>query len=163
MPMVPAMQVLCIFGATRSVAATGGPVLYATGNPKIETKIATVQLFLLAILLYPLSAKWGIKGTAWAVVIPNFVTLLMFTFRVKGILKITAARLFKIIAPIIGATSPMLSLLYLKTVGNINATIQEIVILAFIGISSYLIAIYFLDLIFKSGLWLTSVRFIKEL
>jgi len=162
-PMAPAMQVLCVFGATRSIAATVGPVLYATGNPKIETKIATVQLLLLAILLYPLSAKYGIKGTAWAIVIPNFVSLLLSTFRVKGILKITAARLFKIITPIVVATSPMFLLLYLKDVGNINATIQEIVTLAFIGISSYIIAIYLLDIIFKSGLWLTSVRFIKEL
>jgi len=163
MPMVPAMQVLCVFGATRSVAASVGPVLYATGNPKIETKIVTVQLLLLAILLYPLSAKYGIKGTAWAIVIPNFVSLLLSTFRVKGILKITATGLFKIITPIVVATSPMFLLLYLKSVGNMNATIQEIVTLAFIGISSYLIALYFLDKVFKGGLWLTSVRFIKEL
>src|SRR4030042_4999343 len=29
MPMVPAMQVLCIFGVTRSIGATMGPILYS--------------------------------------------------------------------------------------------------------------------------------------
>jgi len=64
MPMVLAMQVLCILGALRSIAAASGPIFLALGRPDFETKISVAELALLAILIYPLTTKWGITGTA---------------------------------------------------------------------------------------------------
>ena len=66
MPMVPAMQVLCVLGALRSVGAVSGPIFLALGRPDIEAKLSAAQLVLLAILIYPLTEKWGITGTAAA-------------------------------------------------------------------------------------------------
>lgn len=77
MPMVPAMQVLCIFGVTRSITATMGPILYSVGKPRLQAKVSTLQLIAMLILIYPLSVRWGILGTSIAVVIPNILVLFL--------------------------------------------------------------------------------------
>ncbi|KPJ67009.1 MAG: hypothetical protein AMJ43_06310 [Coxiella sp. DG_40] len=77
MPMVPAMQVLALWGGIRSIGATTGPVFQATGKPEILTKLQLIVLVLLVIFIYPLSIHWGIFGTSLAVVLstslPNIV------------------------------------------------------------------------------------------
>jgi len=67
MPMVPAMQVLVLWGLIRSIGATTGPIIYAAGRPKILTKYQLFQLTILIILIYPLTIRWGILGTSLAV------------------------------------------------------------------------------------------------
>ena len=68
MPMVPAMQVLVLWGLIRSIGATTGPVFQAVGRPKILTNYQLIQLALLAILIYPLTTYLGILGTSLVVV-----------------------------------------------------------------------------------------------
>lgn len=67
MPMVPAMKVLAVAGLFRALGVTGGPVFYGLGKPKLDTQINTLRLVVMAALLYPLSIRWGIVGTAAAV------------------------------------------------------------------------------------------------
>lgn len=66
-PMVPAMQVLVFWGLVRSIGATAGPIINATGKPKILTMYLFLQLITLIILIYPFTMHWGIFGTSWAV------------------------------------------------------------------------------------------------
>jgi len=89
MPMVPAMQILVIFGATRSLGATMGSILYAVGKPKIQTKLSSIQLIVMAMIIYPLTIKWGILGTALAVVISNVLALILITIQTKIIINTT--------------------------------------------------------------------------
>ena len=44
MPMVPAVQVLCVLGITRSIGATMEPILSRLAKPKIQTKLSSIQL-----------------------------------------------------------------------------------------------------------------------
>jgi O-antigen/teichoic acid export membrane protein len=39
------------------------------GHPKYVTRSKALQLFLLAVLIYPLTNSWGIVGAAWATAI----------------------------------------------------------------------------------------------
>lgn len=87
MPMVAAMQVLCIFGLTRSFGATTGPLFQAVGKPIILTKLATIQLLMMVSMIYPLTKQYGIFGTAISVVIPNFITQIFSGICVLRILK----------------------------------------------------------------------------
>ena len=89
MPMVPAMQVLCIFGATRSIAATIGPLLYSVGRPKIQSKLSSLQLLAMLIIIYPLTVKWGILGASLGVVIPNILVLILVMAELKDIIKLS--------------------------------------------------------------------------
>lgn len=69
MPMVPAMMILVLWGLIRSIGATRGPIFQGIGKPGTVTKLQFAQLILLAILIYPLSVKWGILGTSLAVLL----------------------------------------------------------------------------------------------
>jgi lipopolysaccharide exporter len=86
MPMVPAMQVLVFAGLIRSIAATTGPIFYAVGKPKIDTKWQMIRLIVIAILIYPFTSKWGILGASIVVFLSIFVSNLGFSF---SVIKIT--------------------------------------------------------------------------
>jgi len=81
MPMVPAMQVLVLWGLIRSIGTATGQVFLSIGKPEIVAKLQFIVLILLGILIYPLSIKWGILGTSLAVLVstfaPNFIAFLM--------------------------------------------------------------------------------------
>lgn len=95
MPMVPAMRVLCIFGVTRSFGATTGPIFQGVGKPSILTKLAVIQLVMLIVIIYPLTNKFGIFGTAIAVVIPNIITQIIAGIQVLNIIKCNTSKFIK--------------------------------------------------------------------
>lgn len=72
-PMLPAFEVLLIWGLIRSILATTGPLFRGSGKPQVQTKLQFFQLVLLAGLIYPLTARWGITGAAWATVVAAVV------------------------------------------------------------------------------------------
>lgn len=74
LPIVPIIQILSVFGLTRSFGATTGPLFQGIGKPKILTYLTLLQLILLAIIIYPLTIQLGIYGTSIAVVLANLIT-----------------------------------------------------------------------------------------
>jgi PST family polysaccharide transporter/lipopolysaccharide exporter len=87
--MVPAMKVLCIFGITRSIGASMGPILISLGKPGIQTTISGIQLIMMIIIIYPLTILWGFLGTSVAVTISNLAALLLITTQTKNMIKYT--------------------------------------------------------------------------
>ncbi len=73
LPIVPALQVLCVFGAIRSIAATTGPLFTALGKPKFIFYVNLAKLGLIAVLVFPLTRQYGIVGTSLSVTIPMIV------------------------------------------------------------------------------------------
>jgi O-antigen/teichoic acid export membrane protein len=96
LPMVPALQVLVIAGLIRSTGSLTGPLFQALGRPDQGTKLQIAKLILLLIVIYPLTIRWGILGTALAVVINGILVnpfahlkaLRMVDGRVKDFIKI---------------------------------------------------------------------------
>jgi len=87
LPMVPAMQVLVIGGAIRSIGATIGPAFQGIGRPDILTKSMFVQLLILMIDIYPLTFKLGITGTSIAVVIPGLMVNVFLFYKINMMVK----------------------------------------------------------------------------
>lgn len=81
-PMIPAVQILAFAGLFRSIAAISGPLFLSLGKPKIDTKMQSIRLFLIAVFIYPFIRNWGMEGASWVIVGSIFITLLI-------ILKIT--------------------------------------------------------------------------
>lgn len=146
MPMVPAMQVLCFFGVTRSIGATMGPILYSVGRPEIQTKLSSIQLIAMATIIYPLTNQWGILGTSLSVVIPNILALFLITKEVKNILEFNYKVFFRnIIVPII-AVFIMFFVVFLKhmLIPSDNNILNFLTVLALCSIT-YLGVIYLWD------------------
>jgi O-antigen/teichoic acid export membrane protein len=68
LPMILPMQILAGWGYLRSITSTGGAVLQGVGRPELITRLVYLKLVILAALIWPLTARWGLPGTAAAVV-----------------------------------------------------------------------------------------------
>jgi O-antigen/teichoic acid export membrane protein len=75
--MIVPMQVLTGYGLLRSIRSPTSPLFKALGRPDYMTKIQTVRLVLLAVIVYPLTTAYGLAGTAFAVLATSFVSMPM--------------------------------------------------------------------------------------
>lgn len=115
MPAVGALQVLCVFGAIRSIAATTGPLFNAVGVPKIPFYLNAAKLAMIVIVIHPMTVRYGIVGTAWAVTIPGII-MQFFSWRLISKAKMARVSdvIHKISVPILGALAMMVCLSGIK-------------------------------------------------
>ena len=141
MPIVSAIQVLVFAGLVRSIAASTGPVFYAVGKPKVDTRWQIARLFVLAILIYPFTIIWGIVGASIAVFLSIFISNIGFTFEVIKITKCGIKSFANtMIFHFINGTVIVLIIFGLKTIISIG--VWNFVIVTFSGILAYLILTY---------------------
>lgn len=143
MPIVPAMQVLAIYGAVRSIGATNGSLFTGSGNPRFDMILAAIKLVLLAFLIYPLTQWWGITGTALATTFPVFVTQIYGISRVLHILRCRLKDFFApIVLPVIGSVLMLCVIYGIKQVLSTTISILAISIPA--GIVVYVGFLFFI-------------------
>lgn len=99
MLMVPAMQVLACEGLVRSIAATTGPLFYAAGMPTVDTRWQLIRLLVMAALIYPCTAEWGIVGTSIAVLVSIVVSAIGFSYQAIEITKCKPKSFTKAVFP----------------------------------------------------------------
>jgi len=149
MPMVPAMQVLALYGMLRAIGATTGVVFMAVGKPEISTKIKCAQLILLAILIYPLTVHWGILGASIAVTAYALVFNFVAVYKVLNIVQSDYKRPVKLVVYPLISTFIMISVIsILKLYAFNNINLMFLLLLVFIGIFIYLIIVYLFDSFF---------------
>ena len=103
-PAVPAVQVLCFFGLSRSIAATTGSIFKAIGKAEILFKTGLLQLFLMILLMLPLTSRFGIVGMSLAIVIPIFIITTIQLYIISTLLKICKKNIFKLTClPLLGS------------------------------------------------------------
>lgn len=73
--MIPALNILLLFGIIRPLISVASALFDAVGLPQISTWMNLIKLAVLALLIWPLTQKLGIAGTAWAVVAAQAVVL----------------------------------------------------------------------------------------
>jgi len=80
MPMVPALQVLTLWGLIRAIGTTTTQVFLAVGKPRITTKLRSLELLFIVILIYPLTMRFGILGASMTVVIGTILPVSITCF-----------------------------------------------------------------------------------
>ncbi|MFH1312912.1 MAG: lipopolysaccharide biosynthesis protein [Candidatus Eisenbacteria bacterium] len=104
MPAAPVMQALAIWGSARAIISTTGSVFVAVGKPRLMTKYQFIQLCVLVVLIYPMSQRWGMVGTASAVVVAGLGTSILFMRSVRTITGCRMSELVKLISFPLGTT-----------------------------------------------------------
>lgn len=66
-PMVPAMQLIAVYGLFIALGSAYSPVWKAIGRPDYMTKVGVFRLVLTAAVIIPATRQFGITGTAAAV------------------------------------------------------------------------------------------------
>ena len=149
--MVPAMQVLCIFGVSRSINANFGVFFLGIGKPDVSTKASFGQLIIMAIIIYPLSLSWGIYGTSIAIIVPNMLILMYLCnklyahplFPLKSFLK-------QILIPLGCATVAVIGVSILKAC--FNSVLFKFCFALIAGTFLYLSCIYFMERFVNYGI-----------
>lgn len=88
-PMVPSVQVLCVYGLIRVLGATTSPVFQAMGRPGIISQLFGIKVFVLVLIIFPLTNTYDILGTSIAVTIAIFFGDLISYVRVSRLLKLS--------------------------------------------------------------------------
>ncbi len=63
-PMIPAMQVLAVYGLLRALGKTFSPVWKALNRPDYITKLSLFRVVLIAVFIFPATQMYGLVGTA---------------------------------------------------------------------------------------------------
>jgi len=161
MPMVPAMQILAIFGITRSMNATIGSFFQGFGKPNIITFGAGFQLVVLAAIIYPLTSKWGIFGTSLAVVIPNVLVALYLNKKLASAMNYKLVRFLNPLFTPIAGGSAMCGFIFFFQIWT-DGSLINFLLSVLLGCSIYLIVTYKIDKIFNYGLKSTLIQLLKE-
>ena len=158
MPMVAAMQALVLWGLIRAIGATTGPIFQGMGRPWIATKLQFVQLSLLAILIYPLSIRWGILGASLAVVFAALAANIAGNYIVIKITRCGVKNFFKIIVfPMVNLGIMISSILILETYWLNSVGILEFFLLVIFGVLIYFGTTCLSDRLFVYGA-LTNIK-----
>lgn len=85
LPLIPALNVLLLFGLTRPLISVSAAVFDAVGRQKTIAGLNLIRLIIMIILLFPLTKAYGIVGTAWAVVIAQICVYPWFIVKLKQV------------------------------------------------------------------------------
>ena len=146
MPMVPAFQVLSLYGLVRSIAGTTGTLFQAVGKPDILAKLVFVRLVMMALLIYPLSLYWGIVGTSLAVFLSALFIDPFSYYMVIRIIECSIWDFFKIILlPLINTVIMVLLIFGLKNYNLTQIRIINFLLIAVLGALLYFGMTYFIE------------------
>ncbi len=145
MPMVPAMQMLCIYGVIRSVAATMGSVLYAVGKPQIQTKLSSIQLIIMVLIIYPLTIQWGMLGLSLAVTIAATYVIFHLIIEIKKLINVRYRDIFNsLITPTVAVFGMVIAVYLGKSIFSFGVNFISLTIMAITCCTLYLGTLYFL-------------------
>jgi O-antigen/teichoic acid export membrane protein len=153
LPMVSAVQVLVVAGLVRSMAGTTGPIFYAVGNPKIETKWQAFRVILMAIFIYPFTMQWGVLGSSIVVLLTTLIATVGYSYEVIKITKCKLKNFLKLIS--LPSLNTIIMVLIISAVKE-NITYigyLKFLFLIAVGCTSYLFIAYLLDVFFNYGIW----------
>jgi O-antigen/teichoic acid export membrane protein len=103
--IIPTIQILAAYGAMRSISY--GTLFQGVGRPQLQAGISTAKLALLAAIIYPLTKRWGVNGTALAVVLSDFPLKVLATKKALDITLVSWSQLLEILAMSVFAGLPM--------------------------------------------------------
>lgn len=118
LPMVGAIQVLAAYGLAQAVAGVGRPLLLAIGRPDYATKLSLLRLVIVVLIIYPLTAAYGIVGAGAAIVIGRFATMVVGLAVTLGVLELHPRLIAgPIFVPVTASGAMVVGLLGLRELG----------------------------------------------
>jgi O-antigen/teichoic acid export membrane protein len=67
------LRILALLGISRSINVVGGYLYNALGRPYLFMYQASIKLAIIAVILYPVTIRYGLIGAACAIALPQFI------------------------------------------------------------------------------------------
>jgi O-antigen/teichoic acid export membrane protein len=145
LPMVSALQVLCLHGLLRSLETTSGPLFMATGKPKYDFYKHLLGIGVIIITIVALTRAWGIVGTSLSVSLGMAATSLAAFYLTRKIVALSLPTLVVQIGPACCASLAMIVGLHgLRTVFPV-AGVGQLCMVVLAGMLFYSLSLVLLD------------------
>ena len=123
LPAAGAIRLLAVWGVLNALFSTAGQVLLAVGMPRSLSTYQLIQVITMAVLVYPMSANWGITGTSLAVALAAILPCWLALRRVEIETAGERSHLARSIAvPTAGAAFAAVAVVALKRAGILAPT-----------------------------------------
>lgn len=150
-PSVLPLQILCILGALRSVNQVNGTVFNAIGKPNIPFYLVAIRVTLIAILIYPLTNKYGLVGAAYSVTIPMAIQLVLSMLLLSRVIQFRISEVTnKIGYPIFYSSIMVAALFFIKDFLQ-PVDINKLIVLILAGVCLSLVFSYRLIRLYIKG------------
>lgn len=152
--MVPAMQLIAVYGLILSVTSTFGSVWKAVGRPDYLTKIGAIRLVVLGAIIIPMTRAYGITGTAAAVLMVYiFPTLPMDVYLAIKSVEGSFTRLLREISyPLVASVAMGLTVYFVDLQVTLWHPIADFFLLTVVGVAAYAVSVAILELGFGWGM-----------
>jgi len=152
-PMIRAMQLLAMYGLLHAITRNFGEVWKALGRPDYVTKLGLLRVVLMAILILPATALWGIEGTALVVTgVYLFPLLPLDVYLAADIVEGHSAQLYReYLYPFVAAATMFGSLWYARGIVGVTPLV-ELVVLVPAGAVVYFVIAFLLEQRFEWGI-----------
>ena len=152
-PMVLPLQLLSVFGLLHAITRHFGGVFNALNRPDLNMKLDTVRIVCLAAIIWPATARWGLAGTAGAVIAVYLFP--MFPLDVYVTSRRMEAHPFEIFSeyvyPAIGSAVMFGCLWYAQGLVDVSPLV-ELVLTVPAGAVVYTVSVLLLDELFSWGI-----------
>jgi PST family polysaccharide transporter/lipopolysaccharide exporter len=153
-PAVPTLQLLAVYGMSTAFGSMFGEVWKAVGRPDLTTKFMLLKFAFMAVLIYPLTARYGVFGTAMAIVFAELVvsrpaSLVVTARLIDG----SITRMLRELAfPLTASLGMGATVWLLRERLALGAPIAEFALLAVAGVVVYAVLVAVLETQFGWGL-----------
>jgi O-antigen/teichoic acid export membrane protein len=103
---VEPLQILCVYGAFMALGSWGY-VFNALGKPHIPFYLNVVRAVGIAVLIYPLTAAYGLTGAASAVAIPMVVLFAAQVYAVSRVLEMDKWHILRVLSRVLANSTVM--------------------------------------------------------
>jgi lipopolysaccharide exporter len=145
-PAIVPLMIMCIAGLERSLTASVAPLLNAIGKPRIVFFLLVAKLLMFAAAIIPLTASYGITGTAIA---GALVSIVLFTYTTPLIAKFLGCKpsvILRTLAGPFGASAVMVAtLVLLKSSHLFTANLLYLAVMVIVGGCVYIVVLNLID------------------
>lgn len=154
LPTVPLMQILLLQSAVSLLVSPSAMIFQAVGKPGIGTKITSLTVILMVLMIYPLSHQWGLQGTVAVVFLSQVIVAPLTLYMGRRISKCTWVELLSpILFSVISTGIMMITMRAAKFYLFSESDFYSFIGLIVIGIITYGIITYLLDKLFQFGVY----------
>lgn len=163
-PIIPCLRILAIMGIIRSIVGTGGALILGVGKPKWDFILNLIRVGTIAATIYPLTALWGISGTALSTLIGIVATLPIWLYlSINETSNRTIDCLKALLPPLAGTLIMCLMIILFKSLIS-SFHLPQFISAVVVGIFAYFVAMVGIEkttgyrFLQEAGTLLTSLR-----
>lgn len=151
--MITTLQVLSIVGLITSLGTAGSPVMKAMEKLRPILYFQWIRIFLLALLIYPLTKLWGIMGTATAIASARLLIFIPGLIYAARLITCPLGKMCRVLLlPVIASIIMLISLLVIKHYWLTGVTHVTFGILLLLGLLIYSSSAWWIDNLLNWGL-----------